>query len=609
MPRGVRWGTPERTEHYLRPRRPHLLLKVALGAGVVALLALGLLALLGRRRAVTPGHLISAHALLEARCEECHAPGQGAADVRCQRCHDAAGGGRLTMAAHVLFGSGDPRKAAASATAPCAGCHVEHRGRGARLSAVSESQCVSCHFRRFAAHPEFALLRATATEAPGLVFPHKRHLEALQKEKGLKGDAACGECHERDAAGRDFMALDFERHCASCHAASGSLGTVVPLPEEDALPPSAIQALGVEGAWLTRTAEYELGRGRVAKTALHHRDEWVLFNLRRLRRQIAPEGYGAERAALLARLGSLERRLVLSAPLAGLSAEALDARRQAIGAELRSIDARLAAIQAPATAGAATRVAEAAAAAAATGDATAAADLGRAAAVPPPAGEDPLRAEELAGRRQELLTLLEAIETTDPALAGRAEDLRRRLLALRAGEASAALLQRVRQQRATEALRVEDEQKLRAQGLPPPPEALLAGEQAAVRRALAETQARLQELSLVPAPEGALDGDARARKTESAEALAAPCAKCHPAGRVDVAPVKAARHVLVRSTFMHGPHLMQADCAHCHPAVAGSTSAADLNFTGVASCRECHGAIGASQDCLSCHAYHPHESP
>ena len=366
MARGVRWGTPERSEHYLQPRRPHALLLWSLAAGLVVLAGLGLLALLGHRKAVTPGHLISAHALLEARCEECHAPGRGAADVRCQRCHDAAGGGRLTQAAHVLFGSGDPRRAAEATAVPCARCHVDHHGRGARLTAVPETQCVSCHFRRFAAHPEFALLRAKATEAPGLRFPHARHLDALAKEKGLRGDAACGECHERDAATRDFQPLDFDRHCASCHAAGGSLGAVEPLPEDDALPPAAIQALGVEGAWLTRTAEFETGRGRVAKTALHHRDEWVLFNLRRLRRQLQPEAFGAERAALLARLGGLERRMALSTPLAGLGTEALLAREQALDAEIKGIDARLGALASPAAPGSAlARVDEAAAAAAA----------------------------------------------------------------------------------------------------------------------------------------------------------------------------------------------------------------------------------------------------
>ena len=37
MARGVRWGTPERTEHYLHPRRPHLLLKSRWVHGLVLL--------------------------------------------------------------------------------------------------------------------------------------------------------------------------------------------------------------------------------------------------------------------------------------------------------------------------------------------------------------------------------------------------------------------------------------------------------------------------------------------------------------------------------------------------------------------------------------------
>ena len=71
MARGVRWGTPSRTEHYLQPRRPHTLLRVALAGGLLVLLVLGLLTLLGRKKALTPGDVVSAHALLETRCAEC----------------------------------------------------------------------------------------------------------------------------------------------------------------------------------------------------------------------------------------------------------------------------------------------------------------------------------------------------------------------------------------------------------------------------------------------------------------------------------------------------------------------------------------------------------
>lgn len=608
MARGVRWGTPERTDRYLWPRGPHALVWLTLAVGAVVLLGLGVMTLLGRPP--TPGKLISQHALLEARCQECHAPAQGASDARCQRCHDAAGGGRLTHAAHVLFGSGDPGRAAAAPHVACARCHVEHRGREARLPEVPPAQCTSCHFRRFGAHPEFALLRAGAGEAPGLRFPHARHMESLQKEKGLSPEAGCGECHERDAAGRDFVPISFDRHCASCHASRGSLGVVESLPEEDALPPAAIEALGVTGGWLARAEEYELGRGRVGKTTLRHRDEWLLFNLRRLGRQLGPDAYTAERAALLGQLSRLERRLALSTPLAGLSAEALTARASALDLEARGIAARLAAVAGGAEPKEAlARLDEAAAAATRAGDPGAAAELQQARSAAPPAGEGTLSADDLARRRLELLSLLEAIETADPELGARAQDLRRRLLVLRAGEASDALLQRAGQQRAVERARVEDERRLRAQGLPPPPEALLAAEQASVRRALAEAQRRLEDLSLVPTPEGPLDDQARQRKTESAAALGAPCAKCHVLDRVDVAPVAAARRVLVRADFTHGPHLLQAGCARCHPGVAASKASSDLNFLGVASCRECHRGSGATQACQACHSYHPNDTP
>ena len=53
MARGVRWGTPERTERYLWPRGPHVLVRLSLAVGVVVLLALGVMAALGRPP--TPG--------------------------------------------------------------------------------------------------------------------------------------------------------------------------------------------------------------------------------------------------------------------------------------------------------------------------------------------------------------------------------------------------------------------------------------------------------------------------------------------------------------------------------------------------------------------------
>jgi len=124
----------------------------------------------GARGTLSPGSVTSHHMSIEVSCQQCHTPRQGVANVRCQRCHDPASGGRLTNAAHVFFGSGDPRKAAAAPDLACARCHVEHRGRRAMLSAVEDVQCASCHFSSLGGHPEFAVLRATTQEAPGLNF-------------------------------------------------------------------------------------------------------------------------------------------------------------------------------------------------------------------------------------------------------------------------------------------------------------------------------------------------------------------------------------------------------------------------------------------------------
>ena len=114
MARQVTWGTPGRSKHYVFPRKAYVLISVALMlAGGLAVMLFGA-QIVGLRGAVAPGSVISAHAPVESSCEECHAPRSGASNPRCQRCHDASGAGRLSNNAHVLFGSGDPKKAAAA---------------------------------------------------------------------------------------------------------------------------------------------------------------------------------------------------------------------------------------------------------------------------------------------------------------------------------------------------------------------------------------------------------------------------------------------------------------------------------------------------------------
>ncbi len=491
-----------------------------------------------------------------------------------------------------------PPKAASAPDLACARCHVEHRGRSAYLARVDEVHCRSCHFSSFDRHPEFAVLTRETVETPGLQFPHERHVKELGKQ-GVSEKDSCLKCHE--PAGRDLGPIAFDRHCASCHAKDGSVGSVEPIAAALLLRPSELRGRGGRNNF--GLDEFEESRGRISKTRVRHRDDWVLVNVLKLRRDVDPEGFAAERGALQAREGQLQRRLALAAPLATLDEEALRGRESALDLEIQGLEARLSAQAGAAEAGGGVpRLDEVKAAAAASSDSAVRAEAealvaegarlrdASGAALPPP---------EYEARRRELLALLDAVEGADPALKARAEDLRRRLLALAPGEEGARGLARARDQRQTERARVRDEIALRASGIASPPAALLAGEQRALRDALADTDARLAEMDPPRAPAGP-----RPESEEALVVLTQACLKCHVRAGAALSRVRAARPVLVHARFVHAPHLLQADCARCHSGVEKSKDSSDLNLKGVASCRECHRPRQVRTDCQSCHLYH-----
>ena len=71
-----------------------------------------------------------------------------------------------------------------------------------------------------------------------------------------------------------------------------------------------------------------------------HKDEWVLANLRKLRREAYPGEWAAERGALLARQNQLQRRLAQSTPLAGRDLEGLRRGRRPCESEIKGLEAR-----------------------------------------------------------------------------------------------------------------------------------------------------------------------------------------------------------------------------------------------------------------------------
>jgi cytochrome c3-like protein len=612
MARKPTWGTPKRAEHYPALRlKWQFLAPAAIAGGVVAVLLIGG-HLVGARTTLSPGSVTGAHGSIDASCEQCHTPGQGVSNARCQRCHDPASGGRLTVSAHVLFGSGDPKKSAAAPDVACARCHVEHRGRTATISAVPDQQCAQCHFGSLRKHPEFAVLRASTKEAPGMNFGHEKHIAEVMKAQNVTTAAqTCGACHQQSRARRDFEPVGFDQHCAACHAKQGSVGTMDPVPLTDVVDLEGLRARGIAAAATFKPEDFEIGRGKIARPSVRHRDAWVTFNLGKLRAEIDPEAFARESARVEARIASLERRLAASTPLASLDKAALEQRAAALDRESQGATQRLAALSSAgdATTGGA-RLQELESGLRGAGDATAAAEIsklriGATGAGPGPA---PLPAADFEARRQEVLGLLEAVEKADPALKPRTEDLRRRIVALSPGENASDLLARVRDQRQAALARLRDEQKLRAQGVAPPRTTLLDSERNDLQRALGEARAQLASLTLVAVP-APLSEEERQRRKETAEVMAAPCTKCHILAGGALAPVRAARPVLVRASYIHEPHLLQADCARCHAGIEASKVSKDLNFKGIQSCRECHKAFEARQDCRECHRFHPKAVP
>lgn len=644
MPRPPTWGTPARSPHYVRPRRAGASTRLALALGAAVGLAAAGAHWFGPRGAFSPGALSPRHAAYDARCEQCHlARGGGAVDVRCQRCHDPASGGRLSLQAHVYFGSLDARRAAAAGELACARCHVEHRGGEVGLTRVDEVQCVRCHadprrvsrpLRRFEQHPEFAVLARGARESAGLIYSHLTHvtrgkgkkagyllLDPELRRRGVDApEKACTECHLREAGDADFDPLDFGAHCLACHRDALKMN---PVSADLVVPVEDLDERVVE-AWAAGRADFERQGPLVLKPRVHHADEWILFNLRKLQRELDPQGYAARRRGLREQVAQLERRLVLAQPLAAEDAAALAARTQALEAELAQIDARLAAQAKAQPPHEQHRLDEVAALAALVGGEAQRAEAERvqrdaralSAAAPAPAA---LPRAEFERRREELLRLVDAIEAAAPERRVQTDELRRRLAALQPGETSAELLQRAREQRRAALARLADERRLRASGSLPPAASLRRQEVRALERAREAVERRLALDDALPEPPARpLSQPERRARLQAVADLTLGCRYCHaisPEGAF--APAAAARPVLWRATFRHREHLTHGEsCASCHTGTRGarrysietSDQASDLSVQGVDGCRACHRAGGATRACQACHDFHPREA-
>jgi hypothetical protein len=186
--------------HYFK--RPHPFRRWRTGLSillpVLAIVWVAWAAVTRNDRVYSSGKMSAGHAVLSARCGECHVKEAGsfsakANDQACRSCHD-----------------GPTHHANQSFTPNCSSCHAEHRGHK-RLASTADANCTQCHanlrtvgaptqfvnhIEGFAAgHPEFAALRPGSADPGTIKLNHATHLKV--KLLGPNGPVQldCEDCH------------------------------------------------------------------------------------------------------------------------------------------------------------------------------------------------------------------------------------------------------------------------------------------------------------------------------------------------------------------------------------------------------------------------------
>ena len=288
-------GLPVSQKYIYPTRRRKMIL-----AGVASAAALVLLVLLdvnvGSAGFICSGPLSYGHAELQDDCSRCHDPFGSVSAENCSSCHERfdTEHGIYTLPAHFVYRSNDSSRATAEhAELVCADCHVEHLGREAELTEVSDERCLACHaFGKFPGnHPEFDAV--LAHDDTSLNFPHILHVEAVRDEL-MEDDAsletACLHCHRPDRQGKGFEPLDFDVHCNSCHHLEP--GTMTPYVQVRTAKRTGVETLNslkssAEGArWVGMSSGSDMFQAKgetLRKRQLVHEDPWILDNLERFR--------------------------------------------------------------------------------------------------------------------------------------------------------------------------------------------------------------------------------------------------------------------------------------------------------------------------------------
>jgi hypothetical protein len=230
-------------------KRPHPLRRwrtvLSVFVPALALVFVAWAALRGNDRVYSSGKMSAGHAVLTARCSECHVKEAGvfsskASDNACRACHD----GPIHHANQVF-------------TPNCSSCHIEHRGHR-RLAATVDSDCTQCHanlrttgapsqfFLQIdgfgSSHPEFAPLRGGSVDPGTIKLNHAVHLKA--NLLGPKGPVQldCDDCHRPPTSNAPWRFGSGQLTVAAGAATpAGPAGNPMPLPRKF-YPPSQVLA-------------------------------------------------------------------------------------------------------------------------------------------------------------------------------------------------------------------------------------------------------------------------------------------------------------------------------------------------------------------------------
>jgi hypothetical protein len=289
---------------YVVPTSRRALPLVAVAAVAILLAVLAGSRILRHGSFFSQGPLSSSHANFEQDCASCHAAKERVVtDARCSVCHEKYGDelGIYSFGAHYVYLSDDFRRLVPDGReGPCFSCHVEHAGRDADITAVTDAKCLICHdFGSFdTGHPQFDFAARHVPDNSGLRFPHVHHVREVMKAEKLEDiERSCLYCHNPRPDGRGFEPIDFDRHCDACHltVTTGTPALPIRQPGSDEPGVETLEAIvarrGPEIRWALYTDpnEFRLRGASVSKAPVHHRDPWVLENLRALRQRLYPD--------------------------------------------------------------------------------------------------------------------------------------------------------------------------------------------------------------------------------------------------------------------------------------------------------------------------------